>query len=94
MLTKVTAKAARDNFTDLLGTVYYGKEPVAVEKKGRIFAIVINPQEYENLKKAAKARFFEIVNNLQRTNRGEKLNKVLRDVTPTVEQVRQSRYAR
>ena len=44
MVTRcMTAKEARDNFTDLLGAVYYGKEPVVVEKQGRPFAVVINP---------------------------------------------------
>ena len=58
MLNKMTAKDARDNFSDLLGAVYYGRELVAVEKKGRIFAIVINPEEYQALKKTAKSHFF------------------------------------
>lgn len=45
MSKRMMAKEARDNFTDLLGAVYYGKDRVFVEKKGRDFAIVINPEE-------------------------------------------------
>lgn len=94
---KMTAKEARDNFTDLLGTVYYGKESVLVEKKGRPFAVVINPDEYEsyqNFKKAAKKRFFELVDEIQVANKGKSFNKVYKDVTKIVEEVRKERYAK
>lgn len=88
----VTAKEARDNFTDILGMVYYGKQPVVIEKKGRPFAVVISPEEYENYKKVAKKRFFEIVNKIQAKNKGVDPDKVLKDVTEVVEEVRQERY--
>ena len=94
---RMTAKEARDKFTDLLGTVYYGKEPVIVEKQGRPFAVVINPNEYEsyqNFKKAAKKRIFEIVDEIQAANKGKKYEDVLKDVTQEVEEVRKERYAK
>lgn len=88
---RITAKEARDNFADILGTVFYGKRAVIVEKQGRPFAVVINPDEYEtyqNFKKAAKKRFFEIVDEIQQANKGADYNKVLKDVTGVVEVVR------
>lgn len=98
MITRrMSAKEARDNFADLLGAVYYGKEPILVEKKGRPFAVVINPDEYEtfqNFKKAAKKRFFEIVDEIQTANKGATYNKVLKDVTKIVAEVRKARYAK
>lgn len=93
---RVTAKEARDNFTDILGTVYYGKEPVVVERKGRPFAVVINPDEYERYEKyktAAKKRVLEIMEEIQVKNKDSKYNKVLRDVTGVVEEIRGRRYA-
>ncbi len=93
---KMTAKEARDNFTDLLGSVYYGKESVVVEKKGRPFAVVINPSEYENyqtLKQAARKRFLEIVEEIRAANKGKKFDDVYKDVTEIVKQVRKERYA-
>ncbi len=95
MNTTVSAKQARDNFTDILGSVYYGKQTVVVERKGRPFAVVINPDEYEkyqDYKKAAKKRFFEIVDEIQAANKGKSFNKVYKDVTKIVEEVRQERY--
>ncbi|MBI4035697.1 type II toxin-antitoxin system Phd/YefM family antitoxin [Candidatus Daviesbacteria bacterium] len=94
---KMTAKEARDNFTDLLGTVYYGKEVVMVEKKGRPFAVVINPSEYENyqnFKKVAKKRFFELVDEIQAANKDKSFDKIYKDVTKIVEEVRKERYAK
>ena len=89
---RISAKEARDNFTDLLGTVYYGKEPVIVEKQGRPFAVVISPEQYERLKQVAKERFFEIVSEIQAKNKNANPKKVLRDVTKVVEEVRQDLY--
>jgi prevent-host-death family protein len=93
MLTRrMTAKQARDNFTDLLGLVYYGKESVIVEKKGRPFAVVISPKDFESYKKAAKDRFFETVEEIQQDNKGVDPDEVLEDITEAVEQVRQENY--
>lgn len=89
---RISAKEARDNFTDLLGMVYYGKEAVIVEKQGRPFAVVIDPEQYERLKKIAKERFFEIVREIQAKNKNVNPKKVLQDVTKVVEEVRQELY--
>lgn len=89
----MTAKEARDNFTDLLGAVYYGKEPIIVEKKGRPFAVVINPQEYARYRKAAKERFFEVVDSIRAGNKDKNPAAVLKDVTAEVEIVRQQQHA-
>lgn len=88
----VSVRDARANFSDLLGMVYYTQQPVMVEKKGKAYAVVISPGQYENLKQAAKDHFFEIVNEIQTKNRNVNPKKVLRDVTKVVEEVRQQLY--
>lgn len=88
----ITAKEARDNFADLLGMVYYGKESVIVEKQGRPFAVVVNPDQYERFKQIAKERFFEIVDKVQAKNKNGSPKKVLKNVTKVVEEVRQNLY--
>ena len=92
MLTKMTAKEARNNFSDLLGAVYYGNKIVKIDKKGRTFAVVINPDEYEALKQATKERFFEIVDGIRAANKDADPDQVLKEVTKAVEEVRQRRY--
>lgn len=94
---KMTAKEARDNFTDLLGTVYYGKEAVMVEKKGRPFAVVVNPDEYGNYikyKEAAKKRVLEIIEEIQAANKDKGYEETLKDVTEAVEEAREEKYAK
>ena len=57
MVKRMSAKEARNGFSDLLGSVYYTKEAVIVEKRGRPFAVLINPEDYEKLLKEREARF-------------------------------------
>ena len=57
MVKRMSAKEARNNFSDLLGSVYYSKEPVIVQKRGRDFAVVISPEDYQRLLKEREARF-------------------------------------
>lgn len=89
---RITAKEARDNFTDILGMVFYGKEAVIVEKQGRPFAVVINPEQYKRFRQLAKERFFEIADEIQAKNKNADPKKVLKDVTKIVEEVRQELY--
>lgn len=56
MVKRMSAREARNNFADLLGTVYYSKEPVIVEKRGRAFAVVISPEDYERLLREREER--------------------------------------
>lgn len=93
----MTAKEARDNFTDLLGTVYYGKESVVVEKKGRPFAVVISPDEYEKYikyKEAAKKRITEIIEEIQAANKDKNYEQTFKDITGAVEETRKEEYAK
>lgn len=88
----ITAKEARDNFADLLGMVYYGNESVIVEKQGRPFAVVVSPEQYKRFKQIAKERFFKIVDEIQTKNKNVSPEKVFKDVTNVVEEVRQNLY--
>jgi len=57
LVKRMSAREARNNFSDLLGLVYYSKEVVIVEKRGRPFAVVISPEDYERLLKEREERF-------------------------------------
>ena len=95
MLTKrISAKEARDNFSDLLGSVHYGGNPVIVEKKGRPFAVMISPEDFERFQKIAKEQFFDTVREIHQANKDADPDEVLRDVTEAVEAVRQEAYER
>jgi hypothetical protein len=94
MLNKMSAKDARDNFTDLLGAVYYGKQVVEIDKKGRTFAIVINPNEYAALKLAARSQYFQLVDKVQAANKNAHPDKVAKDIAETIKAVRKTKNAK
>ena len=87
----MTARQARDNFTDLLGAVYYGQETVIVEKKGRPFAVVINPNVYKKLQKN-DIKDWNVIEQIQARNKDKNPDEVLTDVTAEAEAVRQELY--
>ena len=89
----MSAKDARDNFTDLLGAVYYGNDQVVIEKKGRPFAVVINPEDYKKYQEAARERFFNIASQIGELNKDKSEKEVMEDITEAVEEVRQKKYA-
>jgi prevent-host-death family protein len=72
LVRRISAREARNAFSDLIGSVYYSKEPVIVEKQGRPFVVVISPEDYERLLKEREERF-AILDELSARNR---------DVTP------------
>jgi len=92
MLAKtMSAREARANFSDLLGLVYYTKEPVIVEKKGKPVAVVISTEDYERLQKEQE-RAWAVVDTARERNADKDPEEVLRDVTADVEAVRREMY--
>ena len=67
MVKRMSAREARNNFSDLLGLVYYSKEAVVVEKRGRPFAVVISPEDYEKLLRE-RERDFAIFDEIHAKN--------------------------
>jgi prevent-host-death family protein len=95
MLTRrISAKEARSNFSDLLGSVRYSGDPVIVEKKGRPFAVMISPEDFERFQQLAKEQLFDTVREIHQDNKDADPDEVLRDVTEAVEAVRQEEYER
>ena len=93
MTKRLSVKEARANFSDLLGLVYYGKEPVVIEKKGRPVAVLISPEQWDRYQQQLKERFFEAVDRVQDRNADADPQEVEHDVTEAVEEVRRERYA-
>ena len=93
MVRRISVKDARSNFSELLGIVFYTKEPVIIERKGKPFAVMISPELFENLQMEEKADW-AILDRLAERNADKDPDEVLRDVTAVVEEVRQERYAK
>lgn len=85
------------NFGDLLGSVYQGKEAVIVEKKGKPVAVVINPEQDEQLERERQAildRFWQTAERIAERNADKDPDEVLADVTAAVDEVRQEHHER
>jgi prevent-host-death family protein len=92
VVKRYTAQEAREKLSDILGMVYYGKEPVIVEKRGRPVAVVISPEDFALLQQERERRF-AVMDRIQERNANFGPEEVLRDVTTIVEEVRQEDYA-
>lgn len=88
MTRRMSSKDARANFSDLLASVYYGQDPVIVERKGKPFAVVISPEEFEQYQKAQRARLFALIDEVQERNRDRDPDEIEADIAQAVEEVR------
>ncbi len=94
MTNVVNVTQVRDNLSEILGRVKYGEEIVTIEKKGKPYAVIISPEQYEAYQKAAKEKLFAVVDKIQARNTQYSEEEVMKDVTEAVEEVRQEMYER
>lgn len=57
MLQPISIAQARNNFSDLLGEVYYGGKRFLIEKLGKPFAVLIGVDEYKRFEEAREYFF-------------------------------------
>jgi prevent-host-death family protein len=81
------------NFADVLGQVYYTKEPVIVEKNGKPVAVVISPGDCERYRQNEKGQLFQVVHEIQERNRDQDLQEIEADIAAAVEDVRSLEHA-
>ena len=92
MVKTVSAAEARANLGDLLNSVYYTKEPVIVQKKGKTMGIIISPEEYERIQEADR-QDWALIQEFGKRNADKDIDAVMADVTAEVEAVRRENYA-
>ncbi len=86
----INAKQARENFSDILGSVYYGNESITVEKQGRPFVVIINPNDYNYYKNIARERLFNTVKKIQTLNKQYNEDEIYDDVKAEVLKLRKN----
>src|SRR5215212_3354821 len=94
MVRRLSSKDARANFAEVLGSVYYTKEPVIVERKGKPYAVLISPEQWEQLRREQAERGWAAVDAIHQRNADADPDEVYSDVTAVVEAVRQERHER
>lgn len=89
----VSAKEARANLSELLGSVHYTKQPVVVEKNGKPFAVLVHPDWYELLQKQFDEAW-QRLDALMERNSNNDPDEVERIVAEVIGEVRQERHER
>src|SRR5947209_3568870 len=92
--SSINVTEARDNLSEILGRVKFGKEVVTIEKKGKPYAVIISPEQYETFQREARRRFGEIVERIHARNTQYSAEEVEADVNREVEAVRKELYER
>ena len=90
MIQRISAANARNNFSDLLGKVYYGGKRFVISKLGKPYAVLINIDEYKKFD-SARRYFFEKVDAVRKKNKGNPPLQVKKDVSAAVLEVRKKR---
>lgn len=91
LVRRMSAREARANFADLVARVYYTKEPVIVERKGKPMAALVSAEQFEQFEQM-KAKLWATIEAVGERNADKDPDEVLRDVTAEVEAVRQEMY--
>ncbi|MHB8362506.1 MAG: type II toxin-antitoxin system Phd/YefM family antitoxin [Patescibacteria group bacterium] len=86
----INAKQARENFPDLLDSVYYGNESITIEKQGRPFVVIISPDDYKYYKSITKDRLFNTISEMQKLNKRYSEDEVYNDVKDEVSKLRKN----
>lgn len=94
MTNLVNVTQVRDNLSEILGRVKFGEETITIEKKGKPYAVIISPAEYQRYKEIAKKAFMATVAGIQGKNTNTKEKEVMKNVTQITEEVRQQSYER
>lgn len=91
MVKTISTAEARANFGDVLNSVYYTHEPIAVQKKGRTVAVIISPEAFQQLQQA-DARDWATIQAVGERHAEIDPDALLAEVTVEVEAVRQARH--
>lgn len=88
---KVSTSEARAHFGDVVNSVYYSKQPVALEKKGKVLAVLVSPELFERVQEE-DARDWEVIQALKDRNASIDPDEIYELVTAEVEAVRREKH--
>jgi len=93
MLQPVSVTQARNNFSDLLGQVYYGGKRVLIQKLGKPLVVLTNVEEYQKFEEV-RDYFFDKIKTERAKNKSVSFSQVEKDVTETITVVRKKQTKR
>ena len=87
MTKRISAREARNRFSDLMGSVHYGGEEVIVERSGRPMAAVIPVEVYERLVAERRDRF-EVIDRIRSRLPDVSPEQIDKDVAEAIARIR------
>ena len=94
VVRRISSEEAQRNILDVFRTVQSTEEAVIVEREGKPLAVVVSPDEYEQLQWLREQRAWATVDRVRERNRDKTEAEVRADVAAEVEAVRREAYAR
>lgn len=91
MVRRMSAQQARDNFGELISSVYFTKDPVIIEKNGKPYATLVSSEQYQEFVNFRAARAWEAVDRIREVNADIDPDEGYAMVTEMVEEVRRER---
>ena len=91
MVKSISTSEARANLGDVVNSVYYTKEPVKFEKRGKVLAVLISLDDFERYQQARLTRAWATLERVQERNAHLDPDEVLAVVTEEVKAVRAER---
>ena len=93
MARTLSTQEAKSQFDELARSLAATREAVIIEDGGKPVMVVITPEDYERLRQAdERARLWAAIEAVGQRNADLDPDEVLRDVTETVDAVRQELY--
>lgn len=90
MLQPISSAQARNNFSDLLGDVYYGEKRFLIKKLGKSMAVLVGIDEYSKLEEAREFFFTKIINEREKNNKTP-FGQVENDISMAIKAVRKKK---
>jgi prevent-host-death family protein len=87
VVKRLSTREARANFSEVVGMVYYTKEPVIVERKGKPYAVMISPEHFAALQQEDE-RTWQLIDEMRHKNAEFDPDAIEADVAAEVEAVR------
>ncbi|MFO8091366.1 MAG: type II toxin-antitoxin system Phd/YefM family antitoxin [Desulfatiglandaceae bacterium] len=92
MAKNIGAKEARNNFSEIIGSVRFGNEEVIVRRSGKPMAAIIPVETYERLVVERRIRF-EVLDKIRSRLPDSPPEEIEKDVADAVSKVRAGRAA-
>jgi len=95
MVKKMSTREVRENFSEVIGSVYFTREPVVIERNGKPYAVLVNAEEYERQQDEQRTRALEdlasLVERIHERNADLDPESVYQNITSVVEEVRREK---